>query len=186
MTQHVLPQHERQYDDALKSALDLLIKLRTNKPSSMARLRAIRAFRELIGIYEAREALAASDEGKSQRAIAEALGRSQSDVHRLLRRARGATPSAVREWILRAAIGQESRGALVGRLGLTHGPGEHDPSGSDGYQPGDLDEVRAALFDGLISESEFEQIVRVRDLDQPPYVGTDEERRESDMAAGRS
>lgn len=124
-----------------------------------AALRAVHARRELAAIEEAARALAASDAGLTQRQLAAQLGRSQTDVHRLLRRARAGMPSEVWKLILKGVAGEISRGTMVGSLkpGLLRG---EKPAGEqvDGYAPGGLDEVRAAFMEGFLTEAEYDEI----------------------------
>ena len=107
-------------------------------------LRSIRAERELLAIEESVQALAAEHAGMTQRQIAASLGRSQTDVHRLLRKARAGLPSAARRLILEAAAGRISRGTMVGRL-KPEIARRTDPTGEqvDGYEPGELDEAHS-------------------------------------------
>lgn len=122
-------------------------------------LRAVRARRELVTIEEAEAALAASKSGVSQREIAADLGRSQTDIHRLLRKSRAGMPSATWRTILRGVAGDGTRATMVGLLrpGLERG---EVPSGeqTDGYVPSGLDEVRRAYMEGLLTEDEYNQI----------------------------
>lgn len=130
-----------------------------HRRSPQETLRGIRARRELLAIEESEQVLHAERAGMTQRQIAAELGRSQSDVHRLLRRARADVPSEARRLILQAVAGEISRGTLVGRLKPQMVRGT-DAEGEqvDGYAPGELDEVRQAYMDGLISESEYNEI----------------------------
>ncbi len=122
-------------------------------------LRAVRARRELIAIEEVDSAVAAARDGLTQRQIAGLLGRSQSDVHRMLRRAAEGMPSETWKIILRAAAGDGTRATMVGRLrpGLNRGT---SPVGEqvEGYLPGPLDDVRRAFMEGLLTEREYDEI----------------------------
>lgn len=122
-------------------------------------LRGVRARRELLAIEESEQVLDAERAGMTQRQIASELGRSQTDVHRLLRKARAGLPSEARRLILQAVAGEISRGTMVGRLKSHMVEGVEAPGEQvDGYEPGELDEVRRAFMDGLISESEYNEI----------------------------
>lgn len=132
---------------------------RTAHVDREAQLRATRARRELLAAEEAQAAVEAAGDGLTQRQIGALLGRSQSDVHRLLRRARNSEPNEARLLILRTVAGDESRGTMVGSLrpGLTRG---RFPDGEqvDGYEAGVLDEVRRAFMEGFLSEDEYNEI----------------------------
>lgn len=124
-------------------------------------LRQARATRDLDELAEARAALTAANNGIAQRRIAAELGRSQTDVHRLLRRARATQVDVTvgpRELILQAAAKRISRGTMLGRLtNLSLGdlpPGEQ----VDGYVPGDMDDVRRAYREDLLTEDEYTAI----------------------------
>ena len=120
-----------------------------------------RALTELIDLYRVRSVLRASQHGYSQRRLAKLLGTSQTDIHRILRRAR-AMPETVsespRELILKFLAGMISRGRLLGLLSETErghvAPGNQE----DGYQPGAWDEIRTAHLDGLIGEDLYEEL----------------------------
>ncbi|GAA1134817.1 sigma factor-like helix-turn-helix DNA-binding protein [Nocardioides aquiterrae] len=126
------------------------------------RLRAARAWSELTELEQTRSALLATEDGMAQREIARLLGVSQTEVHRMLRRARTVSrdwfATTPRELILEYNAGIISRGMLVGRLGGVAegagGPGELD----DGYKPDSWDEVRDAYLDGLLTEEEYEEL----------------------------
>lgn len=124
-----------------------------------AQLRAMRARRELLAADEASAAVGASDDGLTQRQIGALLGRSQADVHRLLRRARNSEPNETRLTILRAVAGDESRGTMIGRLRPGLSRGQHSEGEQiDGYAAGELDEIRRAFMEGFLTEDEYNEI----------------------------
>jgi len=124
-------------------------------------LRRTRALTELLEIDEARVVMRASDAGHPQRAIAEALGKPQTQIHRILRRARiseAIMRTSAREIILQHQAGAISRGTMLGLLkgaaeGISAG-GEHDA----GFAPDDWDEIRSAFMASLITEAEYEEL----------------------------
>jgi len=132
-----------------------------HESSPMGEVIRARALSELVELHRVRAALLASREGHSQRELAKALGTSQSDVHRILRRAR-AVPDILsispREMILEYLVGIISRGEMLGRLStLSRGrvaPGNQQ----DGYSPDAWDEVRSAHLDGLIGDEVYEEL----------------------------
>lgn len=146
--------------DGLRAELEALGSPEPPAPGDhRAALRRVWAKKELVAIEEAELALTASRAGTTQRDIAALLGRSQSDVHRLLRKAKLGLPSETWQVILRATAGGMSRGTMIGilRTGITRGslePGEQ----SDGYEPGSLDEIRAAFMEDLLTEQEYDEI----------------------------
>jgi hypothetical protein len=125
------------------------------------RLREARAERELQRLRETRIVVEAAEKNLTQRTIADLLGRSQSDVFRMLKAARArqaAVGESVREIILNYVVRDISRGELLGRLtDLQHGTNE-GPDFSDGYQHGAFDDVKVAWLDGLIDDELYEEI----------------------------
>lgn len=121
-------------------------------------LRQVRARTELCGLAEVRAVRQATKAGLSQRAIAKLLGTSQTNVHRLLRQSRAVDDRrGPREVILCYVAGEISRGALIGSLSDL-ARGSHPEDGGDGYLPGTWDEVRAAFLDGLLAETDYEEL----------------------------
>jgi len=121
-------------------------------------LRQVRARTELCGLAEVRVVRQATKAGLSQRAIAKLLGTSQTNVHRLLRQSRAVDDRrGPREVILCYVAGEISRGALIGSLSDL-ARGSHPEDGGDGYLPGTWDEVRAAFLDGLLAETDYEEL----------------------------
>ncbi|MFT3873150.1 MAG: hypothetical protein QM714_10965 [Nocardioides sp.] len=140
-------------------ACEVLVGLQSG--DSEARLSATRALRELVEIEQIRAALNAERDGRTQREIGRLLGVSQTEVHRMLRRAKNAGTDwvrvAPRELILRYRAGLISRGTLLGRLnGIEEG--QVAPHSGDGYTPGAWDQVRDAFMDGLLTEDEYEEL----------------------------
>jgi hypothetical protein len=126
-------------------------------------LRRVRALAELLEIDEARAVLRAADAGQTQRAIAEALGKPQTQIHRILRRARLSETdmrTSAREVILQCQAGAITHGMMVGLLkGAAEGKsaqGEHD----SGFAPDDWDEIRSAYMSSLLTEAEYEELRR--------------------------
>lgn len=121
-------------------------------------LRRVRALTELLQIQEERAVLSAATDGRTQREIAAALGKPQTQIHRILRRARlGETGvrTPVREVILQYKAGAITQGMMIGLLrGAAEGTsagGQHD----DGFAPGDWDEIRSAYMAGMLTEAEY-------------------------------
>lgn len=135
---------------------------RSSAQRSEERLVRARALKELTEINEAREALAAATDGLSQRKIASLLGTSQTDVHRMLRRGRAGDlvepMLSVREVVLQRLVGMITPGTMRGTL--TQMSRGESPAGEqvDGYRPGTWDAVRAAYFDGLLSEQDYDEL----------------------------
>lgn len=124
-------------------------------------LRRSRALAELLEIDEERAVLRASDAGYPQRTIAQSLGKPQTQIHRILRRARlGETNmrTTAREVILQRQAGAITQGMMLGLLkGAAEGTsalGEHD----SGFMPDDWDEIRSAYMSGLLTEVEYEEL----------------------------
>ncbi len=124
-------------------------------------VRRTRALAELLDLYEERRVLRAADSGQTQRAIAEAAGKPQTQIHRILRRARLAEPNVrakAREVILLRRAGAITQGMMLGLLqGAAEGAsalGEHD----SGYAPDDWDEIRSAYMSSLLTEAEYESL----------------------------
>lgn len=135
---------------------------RTTAQRTEERLVRARALKELTRIHETREALSAATDGVSQRKIATLLGTSQTEVHRMLRRARVGDLVepllSVREVVLQRVAGMITSGTMRGTLtDMSRG---ETPAGEqvDGYRPGTWDAVRAAYLDGLLSEHEYEEL----------------------------
>lgn len=153
---------------------------------SEARLSAARALRELVEIEQIRAALNAERDGRTQREIGRLLGVSQTEVHRMLRRAKNAVTDwvrvAPRELILRYRAGLISRGTLLGRLnGLDEG--QVAPHSGDGYTPGTWDQVRDAFMDGLLTEDEYEDL-REQSRRTNPRAGASAESQQSAAHGG--
>lgn len=134
----------------------------SNHPqATKARLQAARAWRELAELDVTRAALQAADDGVTQREIGRLLDASQTEVHRLLRRARTAGRDwgreGIRELVLRYRAGLISRGTLIGRLSELADGRSGGPAG-DGYVPGAWDEVRDAYMDGLLDDAEYDEL----------------------------
>jgi len=127
------------------------------------RLKMARAARELNRLREARLAVEAADQGLSQRAIAKALDRSQTDVFRMLKAARSGddiTDTSVRERVLQYAAGEITRDVLVDLLvDLERGKAEGGDL-VDGYSHGSFDDVKTAWLEGLIDDDLYEEIHR--------------------------
>lgn len=122
-----------------------------------------RAFREL-GEVECRRAIwNAHRAGLSQRQIAAAVGRSQPDVGRVIKRVEGneeQTAVGPREVVLRRIVGEITPTEMMARLlTMAHGDGESDPSPIGlGYVRGTWDEVRALRDEGLLTEPEWQEL----------------------------
>lgn len=134
---------------------------------SLDSLRRVRALLELTRRLEVQALLRADAEGRTQREIGGALGKPQTQVHRLLRGAKASEIDThltvdfsvpATEIILQYKAGAISRGTMIGRLiGARHGHsagGEHD----DGFVPDTWDQVRDAFLAGLLTEAEYEEI----------------------------
>ena len=154
---------------------------------SAARLSAARALRELVEIEQIRAALNAERDGRTQREIGRLLGVSQTDVHRMLRRAKNAGTDwvrvAPRELILRYRAGLISRGTLLGRLNDLD-EGQVAPHSGDGYAPGTWDQVRDAFMDGLLTEDEYEEL-REQSRRTNPRAGAPAETQRAAAQRGR-
>ena len=125
------------------------------------RLQAARAWEELAALEKTRAALGAADDGMSQREIGELLDVPQTEVHRLLRRARTSGRDwgreGARELILRYRAGLISRGTMVGSLSSAE-RGRSGDGFEDGYVPGAWDEIRDAYLDGLLADDEYDEL----------------------------
>ena len=128
-------------------------------------LRRVRALTELLDIYEERAVSRATADGRTQREVAEALGRPQTHIHRTLRRARISEAdqrTSAREVILQYKAGAMRQGMMLGMLtGSAEGTsaeGLHD----DGFAPDDWDEIRSAFMTGLLTEAEYEELRRTK------------------------
>ena len=124
-------------------------------------LRRVRALKELLRINEERAVQRAVADGRTQRDVAAALGQPQTQIHRILRRARlseSETRTGAREVILQYKAGVVTQGMMIGLLQKaargTSDEGVHD----SGYAPDDWDEIRSAYMTGLLSESEYEEL----------------------------
>jgi len=133
----------------------------SRRSDPLEELRRVRALSELLQVNEERAVERASADGRTQREIAAALGKPQTQVHRILRRARLSESEArtpAREVILQYKSGAITQGMMIGLLrGAAEGSsagGQHD----DGYAPDDWDEIRSAYMTGLLTEAEYEEL----------------------------
>lgn len=128
-------------------------------------LRRVRALAELLDLAEERAVLRAADDGQTQRAIATALGKSQTQVHRILQRARLAGTDLrvnTREVILLYQAGVISRGTMLGRLDSTWEGQSAESEFDSGYLPGPWDEIRSAYLAGLLTDEDYEELRLVK------------------------
>lgn len=130
-------------------------------------LRRARAQRELGEIDGPRAIWHASQQGLSQRQIADLVGRSQPDVGRTLRKVeRNPDLLAIRprEVALRRTVGQISTAEMMARLiTFPYADGQADPSPlGSGYLPGSWDDVRRLRRESLITIREWEQLFAIR------------------------
>lgn len=127
-----------------------------------ALLRRTWAEKQLVAINELRAVSDASEQGMSQRKIGVALGLSQTQIHRILRKVESHSEvleTSPNEIIWQAETGRITRTAMLKALKeFEHTAGEHAPDGQDGYLAGTWDQVRRAFFRGLLSENEFESL----------------------------
>lgn len=131
-------------------------------------LRRARALAELLDLAEERAVLRAADDGQTQRAIATALGKPQTQVHRILQRARLAGTDLrvnTREVILLYQAGAISRGTMLGRLDSSREGESAESEFDSGYLPGSWEEIRSAYMAGLLTDEEYE---RLRLVKSPP------------------
>lgn len=118
-----------------------------------------RAQERLSRLEDIRAAHRLSEAGQSQRQIAEALHTTQPRVHRMLRVAYAYEVHSPEEIILRATVNRVDRRKLVRELSqCDYSFRRHAPEPFEGAQPGTWDQVTAALFSGMLSKDEFEQV----------------------------
>lgn len=129
--------------------------------NSLEELRRVSALQELLSIHEERAVARAAADGRTQREIAAALGKPQTQIHRILRRARlgeAERRASAREVILQYRAGAIREGMMLGLLkGASEGrsaQGQHD----DGFVRDDWDEIRSAYMSGLLTEEQYESL----------------------------
>lgn len=129
--------------------------------SPLEELRRVSALQELLSITEERAVARAAADGRTQREIAAALRKPQTQVHRILRQARlgeASRRASAREVILQFRAGVISEGMMIGLLrGASEGKsggGQHD----EGFVRDDWDEIRTAFLSGLLTEDQYESL----------------------------
>lgn len=120
-----------------------------------------RAMERLLRFDDMRAAESLRQQGRSQRVIADLLHTTQPRVHRMLKSVelRGSTRETPEEVILRAAVDQSDRAALLARLkSFAYTFTEHAPEPHEGSIPGSWTDVEAALMEGLLSQDEYDDL----------------------------
>lgn len=125
-------------------------------------LRQVSARIELAERARERLVWAAAQADVPQRTIARNLRIPQTSVHRLIKRVsadKTLQGESARDLILTYACGLLSREDLIDRLAADARPGQHDPTGGDGYRRGTRDVIERAVGEGLLDEDDWNALV---------------------------
>lgn len=131
----------------------------------------LKATEDLVRVNRLRLVARALDARISQDDLAASLDISQASVSRiaaLIQSDPSVLDESPTEIIGLRATGQIDSATMMKRLTAhAYSPGQHDPTGGDGYIRGTWREIERALGRGLLSNAEYEQIARKAPVAKP-------------------